>query len=195
MRYTRFGLSTLGCLVIALLLIAANTSPESVNSKHCYALISPADENSGSTSQILETACFDTFSQAIGAATLGRVELDPSITPEDVSDAMLAAGGVGLLPAIQVVIGIDWDYTNFGGSSYTWVANDYGCSSSIQYGVTTMPSGWDNRVSSARGYSNCNYYYHYQNTSYGGASIVCHTECSSMGSMDNDTSSERWTNN
>jgi hypothetical protein len=56
-----------------------------------------------------------------------------------------------------------------------------------------MPSGWDNRVSSARGFSNCNYYYHYQNTAYGGTSIACHTECASMGTLDNDTSSERWT--
>ena len=182
-------------LAITLTLIAANASPESTHSKHCYALLSPAGENSGSASQILETACFDTFSQSVKAATLGRVELDPSVLPQDVTDEMLNANESVSLFAVQVVIGIDWDYTNYGGSSYIWVANDYGCSTSIQYGVTTMPSGWDNRVSSAKGYSNCNYYYHYQNTNYSGTSIGCHDACSSMGSLDNDTSSERWTYN
>ncbi|HVP20553.1 MAG TPA: hypothetical protein VMS73_01700 [Anaerolineaceae bacterium] len=195
MRYTTSSLYIIGSLITALALIAANTSPETTNPKHCYALISPVDENSGGASQMLESACFDTFSQAIKAATQGRVELDQSITPADVTDAMLNTSENGSLPASQVIIGIDWDYTNYGGSSNIWAANDYGCSSSIQYGVTTMPSGWDDRVSSARGYSNCNYYYHYQNTSYGGAFIVCHTGCSSMGSLDNDTSSERWTYN
>ena len=186
-------LSSLGCLVIALSLVAATRSPDSVKPIHCYALLSPVTGIIEGSSQILETACFDTVAQAIEAATHRRINLDPSISPEDVTDAMLNGGEGANTPVTQVVIGIDWDYTYFGGSSYTWVANDYGCSSSIQYGVTTMPSGWDNRVSSARGFSNCNYYYHYQNTAYGGTSIACHTECASMGTLDNDTSSERWT--
>ena len=173
--------------------MAATPSPDSVKPIHCYVLLSPVSGIIEGSSQILETACFDTFAQAIETATHGRINLDPSISPEDVTDAMLNGGEGANTPATQVVIGIDWDYTYFGGSSYTWAANDYGCSSSIQYGVTTMPSGWDNRVSSARGFSNCNYYYHYQNTAYGGTSIACHTECASMGTLDNDTSSERWT--
>ncbi len=169
-------------LATALTLIAANAAPAGIHSKHCYALLSPANENSGSASQILETACFDTFSQAMQAATLGRGELDPSTRPQDVTDEMLTGDNDGVtVAAMQVVIGIDYDYASYGGSSYTWVANDYGCSATIQYGVTIMPAGWDNRVSSAKGYSNCNYDYHYQNTNYNGSSIACHDACPSMG--------------
>ena len=192
MKYVRSSLFIIGSLIIALALIAATTNSVITNPKHCFALISPADGNSGGVSQILETACFSTFAQAIEAATHGRVKLDPSMVPQDVTKAMINSDEGVITSATQVVIGIDWDYTIFGGNSYTYVANDYGCSSSIQYGITTMPSGWDNRVSSARGYSNCNYYYHYQNTNYGGTSIACHTSCSSMGTLDKDTSSERW---
>ncbi len=193
MSYRKPCLSTLGILIMALSLIAASSGSPNNQPQHCYALVSPITENSNIISQILETACFDTFAEAINAATAGRVQLDPSTRPGEVTNDLLNPVDGSISPMTQVVIGIDWDSTNFIGNSFTWVANDYGCSSTIQYGVPTMPSGWDNRVSSARGYSNCNYFYHYQNTNYSGTSIACHTDCSSMGTLDKATSSERWT--
>jgi len=184
---------SLACLVLAIFLIAATPGAESNRQNHCYSLLSPINENSGDFSQVLESKCFDSFSESIRAATKGRVQLDHTIQPEAVTEYMLNGGAEKDLADVQVVIGIDWDYTNFAGSSYTWVVSNNGCSSSIQYSISSMPAGWDNRVSSARAYSNCNYYYHYQNTNYGGSSVVCNTECSTMGSLDNATSSEKWT--
>lgn len=181
------------CLVLGIFLIAARPSKESNRQNHCYSLLSPVNQNSDDFSQVVETKCFNSFTESLLAATKGRVQLDSSIQPEEVTENLLNDYAGNNLTDLQVVIGIDWDYSNFAGSSYTWVVSGSGCSSSVQYRVSSMPSGWDNRVSSARAYSNCNYYYHYQNTNQEGSSVVCNTECSTMGSLDNATSSEKWT--
>ncbi len=182
-------------IILAFSPVAAAPARAITKKSHCYALISPVVGASLNSSRIVETACFDTFAEAINAATQGRVQLDSSIHPENVTDEMLNNGDVKVLPVAQIVIGIDWDSTNFGGSSYTWVVSGSGCSSTVQYSISSMPSGWDNRVSSAKAYSNCNGFYHYQNTNLGGSFIVCNSEpgCSSMGPLDNATSSEKWT--
>jgi hypothetical protein len=180
-------------LFLALFLTAANSSGINNNGLHCYALIAPIVEGNDGSSRIIKSECFDNFADSIYAATNGRVQLNSSTQPETVTNESLNSSNGVSLPSSQVVIGIDWDNTNFAGSSYTWVVSGSGCSTSTQYSVSSMPSGWDNRVSSARGYSNCNYFYHYQNTNYAGSSAVCNTECSSMGSLDNATSSEKWT--
>ncbi len=183
----------LSCVVLSIFLIAANPGGASNSQNHCYALISPVNTNSDEFSKILETNCFDSFYESLKAATNGRILIDSSIQPHEVTDDLLSSFSGDSLTDQQVVIGIDWDYADFGGGSYTWVVATSGCSSSVSYNVPTMPSGWDNRVSSARGYSNCNSFYHYQNTDFGGSSVVCNiTGCSTMGSLDNATSSEKW---
>lgn len=182
----------LGGLFLVFFLTSARPA-ETNNKQHCYALIIPIEEGNNGSSRVIKAECFDNFADSIYAATNGRVQLDRFIQPDEVTNESLnSTNGVSSTNS-QVVIGIDWDSTNFAGSSYTWVVSGSGCSSSTQYSVPSMPSGWDNRISSARGYSNCNYFYHYQNTNYGGSSVVCNTDCSSMGSLDNATSSEKWT--
>lgn len=159
---------------------------------HCYSLLSSVNTKTGGSSQVVKTACFDTFSEAIEAATNGRVDLDSSVLPADVTDAMLNSVDKMALPDAQIVIGIDFDLANFEGSTYTWVSTS-ACSDSVYFSASPMPSGWDNRISSAKAYSNCNNFYHYQDTNFSGPYITCSTDCPSMGSLDNATSSEKWT--
>lgn len=179
-------------LFLVLFLTAAKSSGINNNGQHCYALIAPIAEGNDGSSGIIKSECFDNFADSIYAATNGRVQIDRSTQPGEVSNEILNSSNGLSSPSSQVVIGIDWDSTNFGGSSNTWAVSGSGCSSTVQYSASSMPSGWDNRVSSARGYSGCNYFYHYQNTNFGGSSIVCNTECATMGSLDNATSSEKW---
>jgi len=179
-------------LFLALFLTAANSTGINDIGQHCYALIAPIEEGNNGSSRIIKSECFDNFADSIYAATNGRVQLNSSTQPETVTNEALNSSNGVSSPSSQVVIGIDWDGTNFAGSSYTWAVSGSGCSSSTQYSVSSMPSGWDNRVSSARGYSGCNYFYHFQDTNYGGSSVVCNTECATMGSLDNATSSEKW---
>jgi hypothetical protein len=97
------------------------------------------------------------------------------------------------------LIGRDWDDENFTGSLLEWTTtNSERCrNGTYVYQAATYPSGWDNRVSSAvTGYGTpeeykCYHFKHYQNTSYSGWSVDCHSNCQTMGLMNNATSSSR----
>jgi len=69
----------LGYLFHALFLISANPGVVSNKQNRCYSLLSPISENLNGFSQIIETGCFDTFSEAIKAGTKGQVQFGPSI--------------------------------------------------------------------------------------------------------------------
>lgn len=177
-------------LIFVLLFTTIRSTVSASKHTHCYALLSSVDNNSKVSSQIIESKCFDTFSEAIQAATNGRVILDPSIKPQDVDDLILNKMDSKAIDT-QVVIGIDWDESYYGGNSYTWVVSGNGCTSTTSYSVANMPSGWDNQVSSTKAYSNCNFI-HYRDINFGTPSFSCSSSCSIMGTMDNATSSERW---
>ncbi len=188
-------LSILGCLLLVFGLAANQPEIKDSQQQHCYSLLSPVNVKSSDSSKIIEAACFNSFSESIKAATKGRVNLDPSIRPGDLTDDVLNNVGSKSTLADQIVIGIDWDYTNYGASSYTWVVTGSACTDTTFFDAPTMPSGWDNRVSSSKAYSTCNYFYHYQNSNFGGTSIVCNMNCPGMGALDNSTSSEKWRKN
>lgn len=89
------------------------------------------------------------------------------------------------------VIGINYSSPNYQGSSLVWVVNNtVGCNTGYSYVSPTMPSGWNDVVSSARTYGGCNNNPHYEHTYYSGAVLNC--TCATMGVMDNATSSEKW---
>jgi hypothetical protein len=82
------GLVGIGVVAISMMLIAA--VPKQVNSgKYCYSMLSPVAANSNESSKILESGCFDSFAELIQAATGGRVNLDSSIQPKDLTNEML----------------------------------------------------------------------------------------------------------
>ena len=125
-------------LFLVLFLTAASSTETNNNKQYCYALIAPIEEGNNGSSRIIKSDCFDNFADSISAATNGRVQLNSSIQPEAVTDEILNFYSGGVSPSSQVVIGIDWDNTNFGGSSYTWVVSGSGCSSSTQSSVSPM---------------------------------------------------------
>ena len=125
-------------LFLALFLTAASPTGINNSGQHCYALIAPIEEGGNGSSRVIKAECFDNFGDSIYAATNGRVQLNSSIQPEAVTDEILNFYSGGVSPSSQVVIGIDWDNTNFGGSSYTWVVSGSGCSSSTQSRVSPM---------------------------------------------------------
>lgn len=179
-----------GILLIFPLLLTASSPAKEVARNHCYMVLEPIAEDQKS-SKVLAFECFETFSEALFAATNGRVKAPLSSTPEDITEESLAASLAPNATESSVIIGIDYDYSNYGGSSLIYTSSNIdGCTATSSYAAPTMASGWNDRVSSARGYSDCKYFYHYQNTNYGGLKITCTTAgCSSMGTLDNATSS------
>ncbi|HLB47906.1 MAG TPA: hypothetical protein VJL59_12935 [Anaerolineales bacterium] len=158
-------------------------SDRSAPERHCVILIEPLQPGQ-QASVASEPVCFARFPDAIYAATGDTVRLAPAVRPADVTQDMLA-------PASTTVISIDYANSNFQGSTLVWVANNsVGCNTGYSYSAPTMPSGWNDVVSSAQTYGGCNNNPHYEHTNYGGAVLTC--TCSTMGVMDNATSSEKW---
>jgi len=151
--------------------------------KHCVVRIEPVKPGE-TVSKMSETTCFGSFSEAIGAATGGAVRLASNVRPADVTEEMLKSTSGG------TVISIDYKNPNFSGSTLVWSTSISSGCYGYSYYAPTMPSGWNDVVSSARTFASCNYNPHYENTYYGGALLYC--ECATMGIMNDRTSSERW---
>ena len=98
-----------------------------------------------------------------------------------------------LVAATTTIVGIDYSGSLYAGTTLNWTTtNSQGCTGGASYGSPGMPSGWNDVVSSAKGYQGCNNNPHWESTNYGGASITCMPNCSTMGAIDNKTSSVKW---
>lgn len=192
-----FGRAGTG-LVLALVVLQFAALPVSASDgrgaqslPHCVVTIEPL-VSGAAASRVHNLRCFSTFAEAIDNATGGGVKLGPDTRPAQLTDATLATTVSG-----QTIIGIDYEDPNFDvnvfGPSLTWqVSNDFGCTGGHNYVAASMPSGWDNQVSSAKAFAGCSRYIHYENTNYGGANLNCSASCASMGVMNDATSSEKW---
>jgi hypothetical protein len=190
----------LGYLATILVIAATTFVPSTMNATgfspdvpHCVGKAAPLRSASDTTHALAQhIGCFKTFAEAIYVATGGTVLLDSSVTPETLTEAMLAPSAT----ASSVVIGVD--YANGGfetiGGTYTWTGSQGPCSPTLGYGIASMPSGWNDAVTSARSYSDCNKYKHFEHTWSGGTSITCDqgSTCLNMGYMNDKTSSETW---
>jgi hypothetical protein len=133
--------------------------------------------------------CFPSFSEAIEFATDGRVELPRAGTVDDLDNTFLNDVDPGT--NANNVIGIEYEHSNFAGSSLIFY-NEFTCRTHTML-VSSMPSGWNDRISSARAYADCARSEHYEHNDFGGSMFDCHSECSYIGNAMNDrTSSIRW---
>jgi hypothetical protein len=164
--------------------------PQDKTSQHCVVKISPlqADEKA---SKVRSVDCFPTFSNAIEFATGGTATVDESINSAEFTQEMLGPQAVNT----TTIIGIWWEHPQYstaqGGRTLTWTTDFANVCSGTAYGGTTMPTGWNDIVSSAYVYSNCTDFENYQHSSYGGLRIDCTPGCPAMGSMNDQTSSWR----
>lgn len=144
--------------------------------RHCVVWIAPVSAQAGH-SRVSPLRCFARFAQA------QRVARGPAPSGfGSVSD--------GVTPDVSTTISIDHDGSSYSGSTLTWtVANSFGCNGG-SYQAASMPSGWNDRVSSSHSYAGCAQNNHYHDANYLGSLIVC--TCATMGTMNNQTSSETW---
>ncbi|MGH3075322.1 MAG: hypothetical protein ACRDQC_10360 [Gaiellales bacterium] len=122
--------------------------------------------------------CYTALARALGVAR-GR-------PPKGFADPK-----TGLVPDASTLISTDFNGANMAGASLTWtVSNTNGCNGGFQYSAASMPSGWNDKVSSSQSAHGCASNVHFHNTNFGGATITC--TCATMGAMSNQTSSETW---
>lgn len=161
----------------ASLLVGASAAGATAGPKatHCVVWIAPVDRSG--QSQVSGLHCFDTQSAA------NRFAVGPAPSR--------FRAETGATAATSTRISIDYDSSGFTGTTLTWsVDNSSGCNG-FTYSAASMPSGWNDRVSSSHSYGGCANNEHYHDTNFSGAGIDC--TCSTMGTMSNQTSSERWT--
>jgi hypothetical protein len=162
---------------------------------HCVA------ELIAGSGELQNESCYRTFTQAMAAATGGRVQLSADVRPEDVTEKDLAQGqrsGVEPRAYNQAVLGIFFDKKSYdySGATYTiWFNDANGCSDGSTHSISTMPRvgtfSWDNRLSSAKTFSGCKATY-YWGTNFQGGGFTNREDTSSFGLKDNATSSIRW---
>ena len=156
-------------------------APASSGGQDCVATAMPA----GDTNPPPMT-CYNTFAAAITAATGGRVHLPASATARTVSISQLNAGAA---PGTTFVLSIDYKNANFVSPTLTWTQSAQ-CGS---FQASSMPSGWNDVVSSVATFSGCANT-QYKNINFGGTtfSISRNSQVATMGSFNDSTSSEKW---
>jgi hypothetical protein len=187
-----FGLMTFVCTATA-----APPSPE-VN-RHCVVRLEAAGSDVSQLATSTEPECYPTFRDATFFATGGRVLL-PSKQPFSVQleilDQELKARQEELSADGPVVVAIDYEHINYGGASLFWIA-DGPCDPSHSptppgWQSPSMPSGWNDRLSSTRAYWDCSRNILFEHSNYGGGHVICRPDCSSVGWMNDRTSSRRF---
>ncbi|ADO73763.1 hypothetical protein [Stigmatella aurantiaca] len=123
-------------------------------------------------------SCFDTFAEAISHATKGAVKLNSHVTAQDLKEMNLGAAGIAA---------VEYDFPNLLGATLTLNAS-YTCAESDLY-VASLPTVWDNRISSAISYDpSCKSFNHYTEPNFLGGYVNCGSACN-LGPADNLTSS------
>jgi hypothetical protein len=133
--------------------------------------------------------CFDSFAEAVEFATDGELS---ATTPAEL-DREVELREATTASAAWVVLGYEYKGTSYtGGSLVLYGTSGSGCGSGSTYGFSSMPSGWSNVISSAKVFASC-WSIHYDYTSYSGDRRTCTGSCSSLGTMNNRTSSVLFT--
>lgn len=126
--------------------------------------------------------CFPSFGEAVEFATGGELSAD---SPAELESVIESAE----VTAASVVLGYEYKGTSYtGGSLVLYGTSGSGCGSGSTYGFSSMPSGWSDVISSAKVFASC-WSTHYDYTGYSGDRRTCYGSCSSLGTMNNRTSS------
>ena len=135
--------------------------------------------------------CFATFREAVAFATGGRVTTAPA-SPADAADDPAFTAAVEAPAALDAsyLLGYEWADLNWTGASLAMYGSGR-CdnSSDVDFRFPSMPSGWNDRISSFKSYNNCAQQL-FRGTSFsGGALTYIVTNMSYVGSAANDQAS------
>lgn len=168
------------------------SSSERYERPYCVAFAQSTSLTGLATSDVRPGRCFETYRDAVAYATGGRLQLVSGASPKDVSAVQLSESALG-----STMIGRDYEDPNydcniFGPCLEWWVGDDHGCFGGHDYVASSMPSGWDNQVSSTQAYAGCSRNKNFEHPNYAGAVLTCKPNCATMGVMNDATSSKKW---
>ncbi len=163
---------------------AATGKPGQPAADHHYCI---AEAVPVGTAQPAAAICYPTFAASVLAATSGRVRLPASERPGSVTPAQLNAGG--FRPGTTYVLSIDFQNSKFGGNSFVW----YQTSKCGSFQAASMPSGWNDTISSVIAESGCATTL-FWNAKFGAPTypIARNGSAASLGVFNDETSSQTW---
>ena len=178
---------------------ATAAPPSTEVNRHCVVRLEAAGSDEPQLPTPTEPECYPTFRDAIFFATRGVVLLPARETFSvqlEILDQELKARRDELSAAASYVLAIDSEHINYQGASHVWTAPGPCLPLGASYQQASgMPSSWWNdRVSSTRGYSDCDRNVLFEHANYGGGSFTCWPDCSSVGWINDRTSSRKWHN-
>lgn len=195
MRFRR-NVLVIGAMVLwAGMLNVTSTSATAGNSEdqHCVGRLvplGPPDSDGVIDAEGVTIGCYQTFTQAMSVATNGGLKLSPRSTPANLTQSMLERARV-IEPEAVFVLSNEYNLNNFGGTSWTWTASS-GCSGSSSWTLANVGAAQNDRYNSAKGFSGCQKVVHYWDANFGQPTFQCTPNCSTMGSMNNQTTSLKW---
>jgi hypothetical protein len=178
--------------IVALLAVAAGsllTAPaQGQTGRHCaYRLVTIERRGSVNVTRPELIGCYSTFSQSISAATGGAVRVRDTMTPQQLTDADLQAS----TRASDVVLGVEYVQTSYGGSSNTYSATST-CSASNIWEWNYVGDEWNDRFSSGKGFGGCDHNKKFAAADFGGDVLTCTPNCTNYGTLSNEVSSLRY---
>lgn len=175
------------CLGLALVpTVVASAAPSEAG--NCVARALPSGSSATPT-----VKCFATFSSAITYATDGKVHLRNAARARFVSESeMSGATAATVNPTganTRYVLTIDYVDANFQGNTLTW----YQSAKCGSFASGSMPSGWNDVVTSLVNYSGCASTL-FWNIHFGQPTYLTHVGASvaRLGSFNDRTSSQDW---
>jgi hypothetical protein len=176
-------------LVIAGVLVGiAQPAGADTGGGHCVFHLVPLERIGSVVNADLElVGCFATYEQALEAGVGQAIDFENVVTPQTVTDeAMASAAG-----ATSVVIGTEYDNSNFTGESASYTAAST-CTSATIWQVPNVGAYWNDRFQSGKGFGGCDTNRKFQHESFGGAVRVCTPNCGDYGTLSNQVTSLRW---
>jgi hypothetical protein len=157
---------------------------------HCVVQLRPA--KGLARSSVVAKHCFHRLAAAVRYATGAHLSTaaSPQLAAKTLRQAALRPAS-RFSPDSQRVIGIEYKNADFGGASFTFTGSS-ACTGGIHYDIpNTHAYGFGDNISSARTYANCAGV-HYEDKYFGGNSIYVYGSQAYFGSMNDETSSIRF---
>jgi hypothetical protein len=126
--------------------------PSGDTEEHCYVVIATGHQK-----------CFRTFAEVTAAMSGGRVVLQSPSQLTDATAAQISQAAASVprrageveVPVPVTILGIVYADVGYRGSTHQFLGNSGDCNLGTSYSFDSMPSGWDNRVSSFEGLGHC----------------------------------------
>jgi hypothetical protein len=164
----------------------AEASPEA-EGQHCVTMLVPLEPIGGPTLAELEPiGCFPTYDQALEAGSGSAIDVPADTSPQTLTDETAAL----LSTSSSVLIGTEYDGSNFGGGSQSYFAAS--TCAGVSWSVANVGSEWNDRFQSGKGFGGCDTNRKFQHENFAGDVRTCTPNCADYGALENEVTSLRW---